>query len=131
MQYKRVILPIDNLEYIAFKANNVLFITLYRPSSYAVECFLKTMNKMLEIVQSLDLPCLIMGDFNQNINKGIFSIKQLMERNGYTQLVTEVTTDGGTMIDHVYVKDINARISMIPTYYSYHEALELTIFWAP
>lgn len=127
-QYERVILPIDNLEYIAFKANNVLFITLYRPSSYAVECFLKTMNKMLEIVQSLDLPCLIMGDFNQNINKGIFSIKQLMERNGYTQLVTEVTTDGGTMIDHVYVKDINARISMIPTYYSYHEALELTIF---
>lgn len=127
LQYERIILPIDNLEYIAFKTNNILFITLYRPSSYAVECFLKTMKRLLVIAQSMHLPCLIMGDFNQNISNGNSSIRLLMEKNGFNQLVTEVTTDSGTLIDHVYVKDINVKIAMIPTYYSYHEALELTI----
>lgn len=50
-----------------------------------------------------------------------------MVRNEFNQLVTEVTTDSGTIIDHVYVRDLNARIAMIPTYcsYMYHEALEL------
>lgn len=86
------------------------------------------MKRLLVIAQSMHLPCLIMGDFNQNISNGNSSIKLLMEKNGFNQLVTEVTTDSGTLIDHVYVKDINVKIAMIPTYYSYHEALELTIF---
>lgn len=113
-RHERVILLFDNIEYIAFKATNLLFITLYIPSSCAVEfCFSKTMNKMIE----MEPPCLIIGDFNQNINTDISSIKQLIEKNGYTQLVTEVTTDCGTMIDHVYVcKYNNARILMIPIY---------------
>ena len=127
LHHERIVFPINNLEYIAFRSNNILIITLYRPSTYNIESFLMTMTDLLNIILNIGLPCIIFGDFNQNISKGSSSVKQLMERNGFQQMVTKATTDGGTLIDHVYTKGVDVNVRIIPTYYSYHQALEISI----
>ena len=86
-----------------------------------------TMTDLLNIILNISLPCIIFGDFNQNISKGSSSVKQLMERNGFQQMVTKATTDSGTLIDHVYTKGVDVNVRVIPTYYSYHQALEISI----
>lgn len=52
------------------------------------------------------VPTLLLGDFNINLledksdKKSL--LKYLIERKGYTQLITQLTTDYRTLIDHVY-----------------------------
>ncbi|VDI54290.1 Hypothetical predicted protein [Mytilus galloprovincialis] len=51
-----------------------------------------------------------------------------MSSKGFRQLVSSPTTEGGTLIDHVYVKGcLDTQVAIIPTYYSYHEALKIVI----
>ena len=69
---------------------------------------------------------IIMGDFNENVFKST-TILQLFQKYGYKQIVTTATTDEGTLIDHVYVKGISVDIDVMPTYYSHHNALYITI----
>ena len=47
-----------------------------------------------------------------------------MNMQGYKQCVTDATTEGGTLLDHIYVKNIDyVQIQISPTFYSYHEAV--------
>jgi hypothetical protein len=56
------------------------------------------------------------------------NLKTFMQRNGFTQLVNKPTTDGGTLIDHVYVHgEIQISMEVKQTYYSYHNMVVLTI----
>ena len=53
-----------------------------------------------------------------------------MSTNGFSQLITFPTTEGGTTIDHVYVYGIQQNeinVSLLPTYYSYHDAVIVKI----
>ena len=66
-----------------------------------------------------------MGDFNDNsaVSK---SMENLMTQHGYSQIVSSPTTENGTLIDHIYIKDIDPTsvdIKVMPTYYSYHECI--------
>lgn len=64
-----------------------------------------------------------MGDFNEDILTSS-SIGKLMEVHGYSQHVQCPTTEKGTLIDHVYIKDAeNVTIEIVSTYYSYHKAV--------
>lgn len=52
-----------------------------------------------------------------------------MEKLGMTQLVHFYTTEGGTILDHVYVSpNVQAKVQKMPTYYSYHEGLLITLY---
>ncbi|MBN3301915.1 PIF1 helicase, partial [Amia calva] len=45
----------------------------------------------------------------------------------FKQYVKGTTTERGTLIDHVYVKDIdNVAVQVLPTYFSFHEAISVT-----
>lgn len=46
----------------------------------------------------------VKGDFNEDIFTSS-TIANLMEQHGYSQCVQKATTEKGTLIDHVYVKD--------------------------
>ena len=51
-----------------------------------------------------------------------------MQHHGYKQCVTDATTENGTLIDHVYVRNIESVCAtVIPTYYSYHEGVRITL----
>ena len=44
-----------------------------------------------------------------------------MQSNHYEQYITSSTTERDTLIDHVYVRNMDhADADVIPTYYSYH-----------
>lgn len=48
-----------------------------------------------------------------------------MEEHGFPQCVTE-PTEGGTLIDHVYVRGADhVDVNVGHTYFSYHEALSI------
>lgn len=72
---------------------------------------------------------IIMGDFNENLLSTTKSTPELMEENGYHQLVTFPTTENWTLIDHVYtnIPLTQLQILPLPTYFSYHEAITLTL----
>ena len=125
--FERIFFPINNLEYIAFRTKDTLLITLYRPSSYNIVHFLNTLTELLNLVSLWKLPCMIFGDFNQNILNCSSSVKSFMETNGFQQIVKKATTDTGTLIDHVYCRGMDVTVTIIPTYYSYHQALELSV----
>ncbi|XP_048251539.1 uncharacterized protein LOC125379306 [Haliotis rufescens] len=122
-------LRVSNLEYLAFyvmelQANVVV---IYRPNSDKTDIFRKY---LLQLIQELDNHsgrAIIKGDFNENVFVSS-SIQTLMESNGFAQIVSEPTTESGTLIDHVYVRGLeNVSVQILPTYFGYHEAIEIRL----
>lgn len=68
---------------------------------------------------------IIMGDFNQNIqSEQKCEIEYFLETFGYKQCINKSTAEYGTTIDHIYCKyNLSLSTTIIPTYYSYHEAI--------
>ncbi|XP_063411255.1 uncharacterized protein LOC134694188 [Mytilus trossulus] len=119
-----------NLECIIFKVPkmNVLIATIYRTQKYQIELFLRNVHALLSELTQLSSSIIVLGDFNQDIIKGGSSIQDFMASFGFEQLVQEATTEGGTLIDHVYIKScVKVQVSVIPTYYSYHDAISVIL----
>ena len=54
------------------------------------------------------------------------TIKNVMTRNGYQQIINQATTAENTLLDVIYVKNIEVKNSgVFQTYYSYHDAIYL------
>ena len=71
---------------------------------------------------------IVTGYFNEDLMKGQKTISNLMSRNDYQQIITQATTLGNTLLDVIYVKNVNVRNSGIfRTHYSYHDAVYLQI----
>ncbi|XP_029976984.1 uncharacterized protein LOC115409845 isoform X4 [Salarias fasciatus] len=120
-------LPCSELEAIIFNIQpmNHNYIVLYRPPSYQISLFKQNLSAVVSHFNALSGGKIIMGDFNDNavVSK---SMENFMTQHGYSQIVTCPTTENGTLIDHVYIKDIDAatvEIQLMSTYYSYHECL--------
>lgn len=118
-------LAVTNMEYIAFYTAdcNIVVVVIYRPPSYRMETFRRHLISLLRKLDDMGKGFLVIGDFNENILKSS-SVLKLMNDHGYVQYVKEPTTEGGTLIDHVYVRGVkNVDVRVIPTYFSYHEAI--------
>ena len=49
---------------------------------------------------------------------------------GFSQLVTQPTTDSGTLIDHLYVRNLhplNTNVEVYDVYYSHYDCISLEI----
>nr|XP_055075157.1 uncharacterized protein LOC129454640 [Misgurnus anguillicaudatus] len=100
---------------------------LYRPNVYPIDLFRLNVLHVISDLEKLPGTKLIMGDFNEDILTSS-TIRMLMAFHGYSQNVQQPTTEKGTLIDHVYVKDSqNISIEIISTYYSFHEAVLVTV----
>ncbi|CAG2241375.1 unnamed protein product [Mytilus edulis] len=120
----------SNLECIVFKisSKNILVATVYRTQKYNLGKFLENLEILICKLVDLSEKIVVIGDFNQDILKGGCTVFNFMSSKGFRQLVDSPTTEGGTLIDHVYVKGcLDTQIAIIPTYYSYHEALKIVI----
>ncbi|XP_038063031.1 ATP-dependent DNA helicase PIF1-like [Patiria miniata] len=126
--FSRLNLPVHNLEYIAFQIISkvsVAIVIIYRPASYVLNEFLSILEMLLNELHNVSNKCIVMGDFNEDIMKQS-SVQKVMHDHGYKQCVTEATTENGTLLDHVYVRNIDVIETYVsPTYYSYHEAVIL------
>ena len=120
--------PVRNMEGMMCKIcqGKIRLILIYRPSVYAIDNFICNLVNLLQHVgQPSDIHgTIVMGDFNENILITRGRIQILMERHGFQQTITSVTTEQGTLIDHVYISGkVQGTFSVMPTYYSYHEAI--------
>ncbi|XP_072564692.1 uncharacterized protein, partial [Paramormyrops kingsleyae] len=96
-----------NIECVQFSVGllRTTVFVLYRPPSYNLTIFQKNLMQLITRLDSVEGGKIIMGDFNENLLH-VSTIANFMEEHGYAQLVKEATTGKGTLIDHVYVKDI-------------------------
>ena len=71
--------------------------------------------------------CIITGDFNSDIIQGKSSaILDRLMACGFTQHVQSPTTDGGTLLDHVYTRNVHvSACEVADCYYSYHDTVML------
>ncbi|CAG2211667.1 unnamed protein product [Mytilus edulis] len=115
---------------IFIKEINTNLVLIYRTETYPSSVFL---DELYEVLISLpqeneNTSTIVLGDFNQDVLKKNSSIEQFMAKQGFSQVVSHPTTDGDTLIDHVYLYG-NLQISaeIIQTYYSYHNMVSLNI----
>ncbi|XP_071142082.1 uncharacterized protein [Mytilus edulis] len=115
---------------IFIKEINTNLVLIYRTETYPSSVFL---DELYEVLISLpqeneNTSTIVLGDFNQDVLKTKSSIEQFMAKQGFSQIVSHPTTDGDTLIDHVYLHG-NLQISaeIIQTYYSYHNMVSLNI----
>lgn len=122
----RILKPISkNIEYIAFEIMGVAVVLIYRSPSYGLPLFISNLSKLMGELESAGFPRLLfMGDFNDDVNNNTpSSLQQFFQLHDYSQLVRFPTTLNHTTIDHVYAKNVNCNVEVIPTYFSYHEAI--------
>ncbi|XP_057683515.1 uncharacterized protein LOC130910330 [Corythoichthys intestinalis] len=118
--------PHFNLECAVSKYghHDILVAVIYRPSSYHMSLFKEHLSRLFDLLEPLSNTIAVMGDFNEDILKSS-SVCKFAEDRGYVQLVTQPTTERGTLIDHVYVKTTQYEVetSVVPTYFSDHEGI--------
>ncbi|KAK3088416.1 hypothetical protein FSP39_018892 [Pinctada imbricata] len=103
-------------------------LVIYRPQAYPISLFLERLAEITSILTVKNDPCIVMGDFNENIFKNNGKIQSFMISKNFRQVVTSPTTENGTLIDHVYVSEnLDVTTKIIPTYYSDHEAVHVHV----
>ncbi len=122
-------LPCINIECLMCRIEhlNATLAVLYRPPSYNMSLFRENLINLINNMNRLPGGKIIVGDFNENIfNKS--SLHDVMQHFDFTQIVEKATTENGTLIDHVYAKDVDLneiQIDIMPTYFSCHECIVL------
>lgn len=102
-------------------------ITVYRPNSMDVSQFLTQLQQLITYYRSQSKFLVCLGDFNEDATF-VGPIQSFMINQGYKQIVNFKTTEGATILDHVYLsKSLNGKVEKHSTYYSYHDAVILTI----
>ena len=82
----------------------------------------------VRMVQSLlnpsnEKPTVVCGDFNFDFYKEPHNpLRVMLEKRGFSQIVTDPTTIHGNCIDHVYVHGVLSKYHMYYPYYGNHEA---------
>ena len=115
---------IKNIEFIVCCLDGITIVVIYRSPRYKASTFVENLKKLLLNLSNYD-KIIVIGDFNEN-NEKDKSIDSCFKRYNYVQRVKTYTTEGFTILDKVYVKNVNCNIELIPTYYSYHEAIGIS-----
>ena len=106
---------------------------VYRSPSVPQATLLTLLTRLLTHVTLCTAPCVILGDFNEDVlhcqNSAIVS---LMSSFSFTQIVSYPTTPQATLIDHVYLRNTTDRsifavVELQDTYYSDHDTVYCSI----
>ncbi|XP_071150816.1 uncharacterized protein [Mytilus edulis] len=115
---------------IYIKEINTNLVLVYKPETYTTSVFLQELYEVLISIplEDVNTSTIVLGDFNQDILKTNSSIKEFMAIQGFAQIVSNPTTDGDTLIDHVYLNgNLKISVEVMQTYYSYHNMVSLRI----
>ncbi|XP_062599362.1 uncharacterized protein LOC134260845 [Saccostrea cucullata] len=123
------LLPFKNVEGICVKcvSEGIVVLTIYRPNSLNATQFLVQLEMVIEHYRLQKRFIVCLGDFNEDA-RSFGVIQTFMGKQGFKQMVNFSTTEGATVLDHVYMShNLEAEVKKIPTYYSYHDALMVSI----
>lgn len=120
-------LPLKNIEGMAIELckENIIIIVIYRPGNTTVGFFLDTLRKVVNVFKERGLQCVIVGDFNEDArSKG--PITSTLQSKGFEQRVDFSTTEGGSILDHIYATvGMSVKVVKVPVYFSYHDAIKV------
>ena len=106
-------------------------IAVYRRPQLISTYLLSFLANYLECIPHEIVPTVILGDFNNNLLSPDHStgIIQLLEVRGFKQMVTQPTTDSGSLLDHIYVNfpESKPTVDVVDTYYTDHDGTYLSI----
>lgn len=77
--------------------SHMQILVLYRYPRVPLQALTAMLSTLLMYASAKNGPTMMLGDFSEEDS----SIVSLMSNHGYSQLVTNPTTDQGTLIDHV------------------------------
>jgi hypothetical protein len=115
------------VEAVGIILKNICIVGVYRPPSYPYEQFVSSFTNVLMEIQHLQLPTVIVGDFNVNtLLSSNRKFEKKLNEYGYIQMINEPTTESGTCLDLVFLKGLSDRttVKLLPTHNSFHEALK-------
>ncbi|XP_062593070.1 uncharacterized protein LOC134254555, partial [Saccostrea cucullata] len=118
-------LPEKNIEGMAIELyeENTVIIVVYRPSVLSIRCFLDGLKKIVDFFKVRYSHCIVLGDFNEDAQFD-GPIQRMFEISGFLQKVHFATTEGNTILDHVYITEqMETSVEVMPVYYSYHKAV--------
>ena len=125
----RLNINVKDIEFISFMLTSpisVAIAVIYRPPGYDIKQFCKSLRQLVEELHKVSTKCIIMGDFNEDLLKRSSHVYDLMSEYNYKQLIQSCTTEGGTILDLVFVRGLDSVVTeVIPIYYSYHEAIKI------
>ena len=100
---------------------------VYRSPSVSRTAFVTVLTRLLRHVSVSNTPCVILGDFNEDLllHQPNSPILSLMSEYSFTQLVESPTTPQGTLLDHVYYNGppSNITIQVKDSHYSDHDTV--------
>ena len=125
--------PQDTFEHLAFElqlqpSEVFLVVTVYRRPTPVTSRVKDALMNLLSFADHYT-NIVFVGDFNESLkSERPHQICTLFQDHGYTQLVTEVTTTYGSILDHVYIKSTHSAFAtVVQTYYSDHELVRIRI----
>ena len=84
---------------------HMYIVSVYRPPHCDISKWNKEISKILEFYQAY--PVSVLGDFNEDVMlNAVCSVKTMFCSHNFVQHIGTPTRDRGTLIDHVYTKDI-------------------------
>ena len=111
-------------------AANMQIAVIYRSPNVPLAMLITLLTRLLIHVSQFSMPCVILGDFNENVlHQRNSTIVKLMADFSFTQVVSSPPTTQATLLDHVYYRnpfvnpEKHATIHVLDTYYSDHDCL--------
>ena len=108
---------------------------IYRSKSKVnLRQFIDALNIVLDGIPNQSTPIVILGDFNVNLlemsSESRVLTRYLVEQRGYTQLITQYTTDYHSLIDHIYtnIPDRIQSSGVLEFYFSDHKPIFVSFY---
>lgn len=125
-------IPNTNMECVFSYINcgvKFILLNIYRPQFYPIQLFCTNLKNFLQELDKEDTPVMCVGDFNDNAFGNRPKVIALFSSFKYTQIVTKSTTEAGTCLDLVFVKNFEKvpHCTVVPLYYSFHEAVQIHV----
>ena len=84
--------------------------------------------QLLSSTALLHAEILVVGDFNDDLMDNTTKIHSCFQSNGFNQLIDQLTTDQGSLLDHVYFNGVSPiQTEVCDTYYSDHDCTIIAI----
>ncbi len=137
-----VVLPSSSLEIVGIKIHipqEVLILCVYRSRDLPKDEFIVQMNKILR--QFTEIGVVVLGDFNEDVVKLYYSfykensylplntgqkshkLHDFMLSSGFTQIINEPTHETGSLLDHIYLRNVDFESDVQDIYFSDHSAV--------
>ena len=104
-----------------YAPEDIVLMCVYQPPSTSMCSFAKEMNEIIKLFEGTEL-CII-GDINEDVSTSENrTCCSLSKSKRLYQLVTKLTCDSGTLIDHVYARrTLQIKTDVSDCYYSDHD----------